>query len=951
MLGLRTKTKRFTFSSAIHVNYIINIQEMKPWPPSKSLKNVRSVVLHWENGSRNSGSTHPASPLDGRVEFNESFMLQVAFSKDTAGNYTGTGFERNPLEFNLYEPKKEKSKKHLIGSGVIDLAEHGVLKEPLNLTVQIVNKKSKSSTIPLLSVKIQPLDTDGSGGTIAASLREKESVLEYETESEVEIINFTDDEADRESSHSSVANNEASSKEVNGGSDSENEHIESRPSTTMLEDQLTYGEILKEEIKPHDKEIYEIGGRNSISNAFKLRGIIKDAVQMEKQRNEIVPQHPVTVTSNPNMEAPSQTQSQVTPPIRPPRFSQTNRKMSFAFGMAGSTGTAGTGTNPRRLFGERAYSTLSSDVAKNLKLPPVKPPTEPIPNPSPATEEVKEVHMQDNPIPNPVLDDDAEVDNQSPHKPITITSKATRNAEKVRELEARVELLEGELRDAAAVEIGLYSIVPEHASSAHKMHTPARRLARLYLHALRNWTKERRAKAARSISSALVLVARSCGNDVPRLMYWLSNTAVLRVIISQTMKQSDIIALTSASGSGSVGEKSSNGSGSAPRKKSASLWESVYKKRGKLLFTEELEHWADPTTFLSALGKTESWIFSRILESVWWQTFTPHMQSAKRGTEGKKVSSNKRVYGKVTIVGDQQQANLSIDIWKKAFKDASEKLCPIRACGHECGCLPVLARLVMEQCVVRLDAAMFNAILRESEDDMPTDPMCDPITDPKVLPIPQGKSSFGAGVQLKNAIGSWSRWLTDLFGMDTDEPDDSNGIAGSVQFVPFRLLNALSDLLMLPKDMLLETSVRKEVCPTFSSSIIKRVLDGFVTDEFCPEPVSENVLLALESKDHLESGEVGVRQTPYNVGPVEYAPPSVALIESIIGDVQSMPTSRSGLSVVKKSNTSDDELEELNSPLNSVIDGSSARLTGVKKHYRTHAVRYQLLHDIWKDDE
>lgn len=40
----------------------------------------------------------------------------------------------------------------------------------------------------------------------------------------------------------------------------------------------------------------------------------------------------------------------------------------------------------------------------------------------------------------------------------------------------------------------------------------------------------------------------------------------------------------------------------------------------------------------------------------------------------------------------------------------------------------------------------------------------------------------------------------------------------------------------------------EKVCPTFGSSIIKRVLDGFVTDEFCPEPISENVLVALESQ-------------------------------------------------------------------------------------------------------
>ena len=58
----------------------------------------------------------------------------------------------------------------------------------------------------------------------------------------------------------------------------------------------------------------------------------------------------------------------------------------------------------------------------------------------------------------------------------------------------------------------------------------------------------------------------------------------------------------------------------------------------------------------------------------------------------------------------------------------------------------------MEQCVARLDVAMFNAILRESEEEIPTDPVSDPISDPRVLPIPPGKSSFGAGAQLKNAV-------------------------------------------------------------------------------------------------------------------------------------------------------------------------------------------------------
>lgn len=56
--------------------------------------------------------------------------------------------------------------------------------------------------------------------------------------------------------------------------------------------------------------------------------------------------------------------------------------------------------------------------------------------------------------------------------------------------------------------------------------------------------------------------------------------------------------------------------------------------------------------------------------------------------------------------------------------------------------------------MARLDVAMFNAILRESADEIPTDPISDAISDRKVLPIPPGKSSFGAGAQLKIVVTS-----------------------------------------------------------------------------------------------------------------------------------------------------------------------------------------------------
>lgn len=60
----------------------------------------------------------------------------------------------------------------------------------------------------------------------------------------------------------------------------------------------------------------------------------------------------------------------------------------------------------------------------------------------------------------------------------------------------------------------------------------------------------------------------------------------------------------------------------------------------------------------------------------------------------------------------------------------------------------------MEQLVDRLDMAMFNAVLRESAEEMPTDPLSDPISESKVLPIPAGKSSFGAAVELKNSVST-----------------------------------------------------------------------------------------------------------------------------------------------------------------------------------------------------
>lgn len=94
----------------------------------------------------------------------------------------------------------------------------------------------------------------------------------------------------------------------------------------------------------------------------------------------------------------------------------------------------------------------------------------------------------------------------------TMKSSTDSNAD----MESRIEMLEEELREAATLEIGLYSVVAEHGSSMNKVHAPARRLSRFYLHACKANSAAKRASAAGAAISGLVLVSKACGNDVPR---------------------------------------------------------------------------------------------------------------------------------------------------------------------------------------------------------------------------------------------------------------------------------------------------------------------------------------------------------------------------------------------------------------------------------------------------
>ena len=207
VLGLRTKTRK---DSAFHVDFNILIQEISPWPPSESLKSLRSVVLFWENGERNSGKTSTVAPsigsgsASGKIEFNEFITLQAVFQKE--GSSKSGKWQKNLLELNLYEPRRDKLKGQHLGTATLDLAEHAMFHEDSSVPVPLNSRRIfKSNAQPMVYLRIQPLDGDNSSVSSRDELSKEASVdkdskefmsatMSEEYTEDTEFASFTDDD-------------------------------------------------------------------------------------------------------------------------------------------------------------------------------------------------------------------------------------------------------------------------------------------------------------------------------------------------------------------------------------------------------------------------------------------------------------------------------------------------------------------------------------------------------------------------------------------------------------------------------------------------------------------------------------------------------------------------------------------------------------------------------------
>ena len=99
-------------------------------------------------------------------------------------------------------------------------------------------------------------------------------------------------------------------------------------------------------------------------------------------------------------------------------------------------------------------------------------------------------------------------------------------------------------------------------------------------------------------------------------------------------------------------------------------------------------------------------------------------------------------------------------------------------------------------------------------------------------------------------------------------------------------------------------------------------------------------------QDHLKDSDKGIHAVPCSASPILYSYPASGSILSIIGDPR-----KSGSAVLRKSNTSDDELDELSSPLSFISKAPPNPLAKLKHISGSNTARYRLLHEVWKLDD
>ncbi|KAI8469921.1 MAG: hypothetical protein J3K34DRAFT_511741 [Monoraphidium minutum] len=280
-------------------------------------------------------------------------------------------------------------------------------------------------------------------------------------------------------------------------------------------------------------------------------------------------------------------------------------------------------------------------------------------------------------------------------------------------------------------------------------------------------------------------------------------------------------------------------------------WSNAVHMRGFLqslsLFTPQSEdgakamQWA-AEMFVPRLLSLERSIFDELVAHVWTETLVPKVAAARsRAPSGAPPGANRR-----------GGAEAALRKWMEALEAANGRL---RGLGRE-GHFNALRQQVLLELLSRVDALLFHYLIHPAPaagggggGELWEQPgFCGgggggvggaPALDESLLFFARGALMFGTGMQLKMACARLQQWAFGEGGLR----DIWAQLPGQGQAL-FRLLKGTSDLLMMPKALLLDADIRREAVglpPATTAYIIAR----FEPDEFSPEGVPPAVLKAL----------------------------------------------------------------------------------------------------------
>ncbi|KAL0019458.1 hypothetical protein WJX77_004963 [Trebouxia sp. C0004] len=457
----------------------------------------------------------------------------------------------------------------------------------------------------------------------------------------------------------------------------------------------------------------------------------------------------------------------------------------------------------------------------------------------------------------------------------------------------QIESMVRELRTAAALEASVYLARSGKGNArrvkARSVHAPARRLARTTISLGPDEGIAFGLRAVRAIEAA----ADGC-SDVIGMAYWWSNCIQLRWMLWAMCHGGEM------SEDGSIAEEASG--------------------------MDEFD-WV-MKVLVPPLRELEVYIFERLFRYLWQKAL---LESVKREPSGGPMFSPHMM----TPTHKASQHEDAIQRWLDALQDTHRTLMPAKQSATN-GHVTLLKQKMLTVILRRVDSVLFekltagdaNAMSPSSRDvfssgwknsghqrnaSTSSGAGAEAPLDPKLLPFSKGPLSFGVGVNLKMAVSRWTDWAHDA------GVREEKGVLEGYSFFP--QLRATADLLMMPKEVLTDRTIRAEVLPGLSLGRICSLLERFQPDDFAADPLPKGLLTSL----HNETPPSEV--SPSAVGRLEagYEPPSES---QLLADGLIEPVS------LEMDAESDDELDALSEMYDPENKGDGT-------------YRYTLLRELW----